>query len=149
MTGRADGLPAKRDGDVCLPPNGFITIGKTGACEKGRGGETKAQRSHLGALGLRPAPATAVRGMCGDTFLVQQTAFPAAPTAGSRGESRASGRGGEESGPGRRLLGPRPQPCAAETVVGHHPTDTEPQDHTLHLPKQEQRCKWGDLGPTN
>lgn len=92
-------------GDVCLPPNGFITIGKTGACEKGRGGETKAQRSHLGALGLRPAPATAVRGMCGDTFLVQQTAFPAAPTAGSRGESRASGRGGEESGRGGACWG--------------------------------------------
>lgn len=92
-------------GDVCLPPNGFITIGKTGACEKGRGGETKAQRSHLGALGLRPAPATAVRGMCGDTFLVQQTAFPAAPTAGSRAESRASGRGGEESGRGGACWG--------------------------------------------
>lgn len=100
-------------GDVCLPPNGFITIGKTGACEKGRGGETKAQRSHLGALGLRPAPATAVRGMCGDTFLVQQTAFPAAPTAREpRGEPSVgrsvgaeSSRGGEESGRGGACWG--------------------------------------------
>lgn len=96
-------------GDVCLPPNGFITIGKTGACEKGRGGETKAQWSHLGALGLRPAPATAVRGMCGDTFLVQQTAFPAAPTAREpRGEPSVGRSVGE-----RRAAAGRSQAGAA------------------------------------